>query len=75
MPKKPRYDEERDETSHAASSKEDCEDMEEKYGWELKRIEDRDDEILSADCIFKGSCEFPPSGMDLSQGDYSHDDD
>ncbi|HBE16142.1 MAG TPA: hypothetical protein DDW51_00645 [Cyanobacteria bacterium UBA11367] len=67
---KPRYDEQKDETYHAAVDEKCCEDMSEKYGWKLKRIKDTNDSLLPKDCIFDGYCEFPPSPMDLSQGDY-----
>lgn len=65
-----RYDEETNETRHAATSEEACTHMEEKYGWQLKNVEETGNSILSVDCIFDGNCEFPPSPMDLSQGDY-----
>ena len=68
MPK-PRYDEERDETRHAAVSEECCEDMADSYGWNLKQVEPVSNDIFSVDCVFDGQCEFPPSRMDLTQGD------
>jgi hypothetical protein len=43
--------------------------MEEKYGWQLKNVEETGKYILSVDCIFDANCKFPPS-PDLSQGDY-----
>lgn len=71
MPK-PRYDKERDETKHAVWDDECCKEMEKKYSWRLKRIESDDD---SSDCVFEGHCDFPPGGIDLSQGDYYDDED
>jgi hypothetical protein len=68
MPK-PRYDEERDETRHGAVDEEQCEEMEKKYNWDLKAVEQTEAEILAVDCVFDGYQEFPPSGMDLRQGD------
>jgi hypothetical protein len=69
MPK-PRYDEEKDETRHAAVSEEYCEDMADTYGWTLKQAELVATDVLPVDCVFDGYCEFPPSRMDLTQGDY-----
>ncbi|EKQ67372.1 hypothetical protein OsccyDRAFT_3634 [Leptolyngbyaceae cyanobacterium JSC-12] len=66
----PRYDESRDETRHAAVSEEDCEEMADTYEWDLKRVEQSNTDVLPVDCVFDGYCEFPPSRMDLTQGDY-----
>ena len=60
MPK-PRYDEQKDETYHAALDEKCCEDMSEKHGWKLKRIKDTNNSFLRKDCVFDGYCEFPPS--------------
>jgi hypothetical protein len=68
---KPRYDEDKNETRHAAVDEEACEKMSDKYEWNLKSVEETGDDILSVDCVFDGDCEFPPSGLDLRQGDYS----
>jgi hypothetical protein len=73
MPK-PRYDEENNETRHAAADEDCCEDMAETYGWKLKNVEDINHSILSKDCVFDGYCEFPLSRMDLSQGDVLKED-
>jgi hypothetical protein len=54
-----RYDSDKDETRHAAATKEDCEDMGSKYGWPLKAMEITDTPILPVDCIFEGNCPFP----------------
>jgi hypothetical protein len=69
MPK-PRYDAQKDETRHAAVSDEACQKMADKYGWDLKQAELTNIKILAVDCVFDGYCEFPPSYMDLTQGDY-----
>lgn len=74
MAKKPRYDPDRNETRHAAASKNDCEQMEKKYSWSLKRVDDRQGSTLDKDCVFDDYCEFPPSQIDLTQGDYRYDD-
>ena len=65
----PRYDEEKNETRHAAANEECCEDMADKYGWTLKQAEQTATDVLPVDCVFDGYCEFPPSRMDLTQGD------
>ena len=48
-------------THHAAVSSENCLGMEEKYGWELERIEVLDEPVgpFEVDCIFKGDAQFP----------------
>ncbi|OLP17447.1 hypothetical protein BST81_16795 [Leptolyngbya sp. 'hensonii'] len=69
MPK-PRYNEDNNETRHAATDEEECEDMADTYSWSLKRVEPTEDSILPVDCVFDDYCEFPPSRMDLTQGDY-----
>jgi hypothetical protein len=61
MPK-PRYDEEEDVSRHAASAPKDCLDMEERNGWELKRIEELPEtpnQVFEVDCVFEGETEFP----------------
>jgi hypothetical protein len=70
MPK-PRYNRDSNETKHSVWDEECCKEMEKKYGWNLKRVEF--DEI-SPDWVFEGYCDFPPSGMDLSQGEYNDED-
>lgn len=67
MSKKGRYDGQRDETRYAAISDEQCEEMAERQGWELKRVEPTGSSDLPADCVFDGDCEFPDSGLDKSQ--------
>lgn len=68
MPK-PRYDDEANESRHAAASEEECLEMERKYSWELKGVEPTGNSVLPADCVFDGYCPFPSSRMDLTQGD------
>ena len=43
----PRYYDEKNETRHAATSEEACTNMEEKYGWQLKNVEESGNSILS----------------------------
>ncbi len=62
------------ETRHSAVSKQHCDDMAKRYGWEQPeedkdRYEKRNCSILPIDCIFIGDCQFPVSSMDQSQGD------
>lgn len=65
----PRYDENRDETRHAAVNEECCEGMADIHGWSLKQVDPLPSKILAVDCVFDGYCEFPASRIDLSQGD------
>jgi len=77
MPK-PRYDEAEDETRHAAADEECCEEMSDRYNWNLKQVEQSaqsTSDVLSVDCVFDGYCDFPPSRMDLTQGDYFREED
>ena len=43
--------------------------MADKYGWSLVRVQVNNDAVLEVDCVFDGYCEFPPSRMDLTQGE------
>jgi len=63
MPKL-RYDEEENKSRHAAADEECCEEMAEKYGWELADTEETDNDILPVDCVFEGKTEFPKSYYD-----------
>jgi hypothetical protein len=57
---KPRYDEEENVSRHAAADSDCCKEMEDKYGWDLKRIEPiENDRIFKVDCVFEGKTEFP----------------
>ncbi len=71
MPK-PRYDEEEDVSRHGAAGPADCLEMEEKYGWDLKRIEElpvRPNQVFEVDCVFEGKTEFPKSYYDTEKED------
>lgn len=63
MPK-PRYDEEENVSRHAAADKGCCDEMAEKYGWPLVRVEETNNSILEVDCVFEGKTEFPQSYYD-----------
>ncbi|OUC14239.1 MAG: hypothetical protein B0A82_13215 [Alkalinema sp. CACIAM 70d] len=66
MPK-PRYDEDENVSRHAAAEASDCLEMESKYGWELKRIEELPEapnQVFEVDCVFEGKTEFPKSYYD-----------
>ena len=56
---KPRYDEEKNESRHAAVDADRCEQMAYKYSWKLKRVELTGNQILEVDCVFEGETEFP----------------
>lgn len=64
---KPRYDEDEDVSRHAAAEASNCLEMESKYGWELKRIEELPEtpnQVFEVDCVFEGKTEFPKSYYD-----------
>lgn len=61
---KPRYDEDEDVSRHAAADEDCCEEMAEKYGWQLLDVEETDNPILEVDCVFEGKTEFPKSYYD-----------
>lgn len=42
------------ENVHAATDPEKCEEMAEKYQWELKEVRSTNDPILKVDCVFEG---------------------
>jgi hypothetical protein len=59
---KPRYDEQENVSRHAAVSKEDCEKMQRKHGWQLVDIEKlppTKNQLFKVDCVFSGHTEFP----------------
>ena len=56
---KPRYDADKDESRHGATSPDKCPEMENKYGWKLKRVEIVETPVLEVDCVFNGKTEFP----------------
>ena len=60
----PRYDPDEDVSRHAATDADECRDMEDKYGWELTRVEELPEtvnQVFEVDCVFEGATEFPPS--------------
>ncbi len=62
---KPTYDKVKDESRHAAVSKDDCLRMEARQGWRLKTVEaSKVDSILKVDCVFEGDTKFPESFND-----------
>lgn len=42
------------ENIHAATDPEKCEEMAERYSWNLKEVRPTKDEILKVDCVFEG---------------------
>jgi hypothetical protein len=52
--------ESRQETTHSATDSKKCYEMERKYRWKLKRIDEYPDKsIFQVDCIFFGDVPFP----------------
>lgn len=66
MPK-PRYDEEENVSRHAAADADCFQEMEDKYGWELKRVEPIKYDIFKVDCVFEGNTEFPDWQKELER--------
>lgn len=66
MPK-PRYDEEKDKSRHAAADEDCCEEMAQKYGGRLVDVEETGDSTLPVDCVFDGKTEFPKSYYDVEE--------
>jgi hypothetical protein len=67
---RPRYDPDEDVSRHAASSSDDCQDIEDKYGWDLKRVEELPEttnQVFEVDCVFEGRTEFPTSYYDADK--------
>lgn len=64
---KPRYDDDENVSRHAVVDEGCCEEMEQKYGWELIRVEETSDPILEVDCVFEGKTEFPKSYYDTEK--------
>jgi hypothetical protein len=64
-----RYDPEEDVSRHAAADDECCYEMERKYRWKLKRIDNLRGNIFKVDCIFYGKTEFPKSFYDPEQAE------
>lgn len=46
-------------TRHAATSPQECRNMERKYNWTLLRWEPTGDPILKVNCLFAGETPFP----------------
>jgi hypothetical protein len=63
----PRYDPEQDLSRHSVASDSECKAIEDKYGWELVKIEDTGDPILPKDCVFRGKTEFPKPFNELAE--------
>lgn len=69
---RPRYDEQENLSRHAAVEASDCLEMENKYGWKLKRIEELPEttnQVFEVDCVFEGKTEFPKSYYDTESED------
>ena len=66
MPK-PRYDENENKSRHAAADEDCCDEMAEKYGWQLVDVERTGHPILEVDCVFNGKTEFPTSYYDTEK--------
>ncbi|MGK7928352.1 MAG: hypothetical protein AB4290_24450 [Spirulina sp.] len=54
-----RYDPDENISRHGATDPQKCEEMQQKYKWNLIRVEITDDKILEVDCVFEGETEFP----------------
>lgn len=44
---------------HAATDRDKCQKMADKYGWELLKVEPTNNKLLKVDCVFEGETEFP----------------
>lgn len=72
------YDPKTNKSYWPATSSEHCKEMSDRYGWEQPGFPNQahemtQDPVLKVRCIFVGDCQFPPSRMDLTQGE-SNDD-
>lgn len=65
----PRYDPVENVSRHGAVNRSDCRKIERKYKWELKRIEETEQETLKFDCVFRGETEFPISYYETNDED------
>jgi hypothetical protein len=61
MTRSPRYDPDENVSRHGATDPDKCEEMADKYDWNLIRIEETCDPLFEVDCVFEGETEFPPS--------------
>jgi len=50
MPK-PRYDENENKSRHAAADEDCCEEIAQKYGWQLVDVEETGNPVLEVDCV------------------------
>jgi hypothetical protein len=65
-----RYDPDEDKSRHAAADESCCEEMAQKYDWQLVDVEPiRDNDVFKADCVFDGETEFPKSYYDTDRED------
>lgn len=62
-----RYDEGENVSRHAAADEECCEEIADKYDWNLIRVETTEDPILEVDCVFEGNTDFPKSYYDTDK--------
>ncbi|MFM6608040.1 MAG: hypothetical protein ACKPJO_00475 [Dolichospermum sp.] len=44
---------------HAATDRDKCQEMADKYGWELLKVEPTNNKIFKVNCVFAGETEFP----------------
>ncbi len=65
MTRSPRYDPDENVSRHGATDPDKCEEMADKYGWSLVRVEETGDSVLEVDCVFDGETEFPFSLYEL----------
>ena len=63
----PRHNENENKSRHAAADDDCCDEMAEKYGWQLVDVEQTGDPILPVDCVFEGETEFPKSYYDTDK--------
>jgi hypothetical protein len=68
---KPRYDQDNNKSRHAAADQDCCEEMAEKYSWQLVDIEKTGNSILPIDCVFEGETKFPLSYYDEKETNYA----
>ncbi len=66
MPKL-RYDEDENKSRHAASDADCCDEIAEKYGWQLVDVEQTGNATLPIDCVFEGETDFPKSYYDAEK--------
>jgi len=47
------------ESRHAATDRDKCQEMADKYGWNLLRVESTNNNVLQVNCVFEGETQFP----------------